>query len=192
MSSNRLTVESEAHLPDVVQVAVRRCLLREPLLLRVEHHMQVELLLEQRQPVVAVRHHRSGGAQPRQVQHVREELPVSAGQREHLALLCRGAAVRRQCGRGRRQAPARVAVDRAAPLRVPGVHAEVRGQRLRRWRGGEDADDAVDHAEGAVALGEVYVRVRVEQSARYRSLSVTLQVRWPFSAARHMAGLATA
>jgi hypothetical protein len=46
----RARTHNRAHLADVVEVPVWRALLREELLVRVEHHVQVELLLQQHQP----------------------------------------------------------------------------------------------------------------------------------------------
>ena len=45
--------DGRAHLADVVEVSVRGGLLRQELLVGIHHHVQVELLLQQQQPVEA-------------------------------------------------------------------------------------------------------------------------------------------
>lgn len=48
-----MTTGHEQHLADIVEVSVRRSLLGQELLVSVEHDMQVELLLQQHEAVVA-------------------------------------------------------------------------------------------------------------------------------------------
>lgn len=50
-----LTAAGSPHLADVVEVTVRRALLRQELFVGIELHVQVELLLQQQQPVVTER-----------------------------------------------------------------------------------------------------------------------------------------
>ena len=49
----RLTGSHDPHLADIVEVSVRRSLLGKELLVSIEHDMQVELLLQQHEAVVA-------------------------------------------------------------------------------------------------------------------------------------------
>ena len=42
-----------AHLADIVEISVWRCLLSQELLVRIQHDMQIELLLQQHEPMVA-------------------------------------------------------------------------------------------------------------------------------------------
>ena len=65
---------THTHLPDVVKVSVRRRLLREELLIRVEHRIEVELLLEQHQTVVGKALDGPERAVPQHAVHLGEEL----------------------------------------------------------------------------------------------------------------------
>ena len=51
-------LDEQQHLPNIVEVTVGRGLLRQELLVCVHHHVQVELLLQQHQPVEAEAAHR--------------------------------------------------------------------------------------------------------------------------------------
>lgn len=66
------------HLSDVVEVSVWCCLLRSVLLVRVEHGVQVELLLQEHEPVVAVALHRANGTEAQHPVHLSEELVCTA------------------------------------------------------------------------------------------------------------------
>ena len=70
----RRVMDVRVDLPDVVKVPVRRRLLREELLVRVKHSVEVELLLEQHQAVVRKAFDGPQGAVAQHAVHLGEEI----------------------------------------------------------------------------------------------------------------------
>mmetsp|Transcript_19321 Transcript_19321/g.48599 ORF Transcript_19321/g.48599 Transcript_19321/m.48599 type:complete len:215 (+) Transcript_19321:1032-1676(+) len=81
-------VDVSVHLAYIVEVTVWGSLLRQKLLIRIKHAVQVELLLQQLQAMVAQRLDGPHGDDLQHLVHVREEFHRGAGRRAQQLLVC--------------------------------------------------------------------------------------------------------